>query len=262
MAKKSALAARVAELSQAVAYHNHRYHVLDAPLISDIEYDRLYHELVALETAHPELALPDSPTRRVGGQVSDKFVKVPHPAPILSLSNAFSADDLRAWYERLRRLDDRVENAEYVVEPKIDGLTVVLRYEDGAFVGGATRGDGVIGEEITPNLRTIRSLPLRIPVASAPAAKPARSNARKKASAQRHAAARLVVRGEAVIFTKDFEAMNAALESQGERTYVNPRNTASGALRQLDSKLTAARPISLLCYAIVESVGVNLLTQW
>src|SRR6185503_14813793 len=146
MPKKPALAARVAELSQAVAYHNYRYHALDDPLISDVEYDKLFHELKALEAEHPELALPNSPTRRVGGQVSDKFVKVPHPAPILSLGNAFSPDDLRAWFERIRRLDDRVEHAEFVVEPKIDGLTVVLHYDNGIFTSGATRGDGLVGE--------------------------------------------------------------------------------------------------------------------
>ena len=259
MSRKSVLAARLAELSQAVAYHNYRYHVLDAPLISDVEYDTLFRDLQALETEHPELALPNSPTRRVGGQVSEKFVKVQHPAPILSLSNAFSPDDIRAWYDRIGRLDDRVERAEFVVEPKIDGLTVVLHYENGAFVRGATRGDGVIGEEIATNLRTIRSLPLHIPVASSQPARPGRV---RRAARALTAPPHLVVRGEAVIFTKDFESLNASQLAKGERTYVNPRNTASGALRQLDSTLVASRPISLLCYAVVEATGVNLATQW
>lgn len=257
------LSARVDELCQALHYHNHRYHVLAAPLISDAEFDALYNELKAIEADHPDLVRPDSPTRRVGGEISAKFVKVPHPAPILSLSNAFSADDLRAWYERLVRLDDRVERASFVVEPKIDGLTVVLHYADGQFVRGATRGDGEVGEEITPNLRTIRALPLRLPVPAAARAKAAKAaKPSKMAAAPLQAPPRLVVRGEAVIYTKDFDNMNAALAAEGKDTYVNPRNTASGALRQLDPKLTAARPISLLCYAVVEADGVKLDTQW
>jgi len=246
MPQKQDPAARVEELSRVLAEHNYRYHVLSAPIVSDAEYDALFRELKALEEEHPELAKPTSPTKRVGGFISDKFVKVRHPAPILSLSNAFSPDDVRAWFDRIRRLDDRVEAADFVVEPKIDGLTVVLHYENGAFVRGATRGDGEVGEDITPNLRTVRALPLHIPVTQSGSAAPTR----------------LVVRGEAVIFTKDFERLNAALKAEGKDTYVNPRNTASGALRQLDSSLTAARPISLLCYAVVEAVGARFATQW
>jgi DNA ligase (NAD+) len=246
MAKKQDPAARVEELSRVLAEHNYRYHVLSAPVVSDAEYDALFRELQALEAEHPHLARANSPTRRVGGTISDKFVKVRHPGPILSLGNAFSMDDVRAWFERIRRLDDRVEAAEFVVEPKIDGLTVVLHYDNGAFVRGATRGDGEIGEDITPNLRTVRPLPLQIPVTNTKQTPPAK----------------LVVRGEAVIFTKDFERMNTALAAAGKDTYVNPRNTASGALRQLDSSLTAARPISLLCYAVVEAAGVRFATQW
>jgi DNA ligase (NAD+) len=251
MPKPSNPAARVQALCETLAFHNYRYHVLASPLISDAEYDSLYRELQALEAEHPELVRPDSPTQRVGGTVSEKFVKVRHPAPILSLSNAFTGDDVRAWYERIRRLDDRVEHATYVVEPKIDGLTVVLHFENGQFVRGTTRGDGEVGEDITPNLRTIRSLPLRIPLSG-----------RAEAGAAVSPPARLVVRGEAVIYTGDFEKLNAARAAEGLETYVNPRNTASGALRQLDPKLTAARPISLLCYAIVEAEGVRLGTQW
>ncbi|MCC6190451.1 MAG: NAD-dependent DNA ligase LigA [Anaerolineales bacterium] len=252
MVKKTDPVARIAALSEALAYHNYRYHVLASPLISDAEYDGLFRELQVLEAEYPDLARPDSPTQRVGGAVSEKFVKVRHPAPILSLSNAFSGDDLRAWYERIRRLDDRVEHASFVVEPKIDGLTVVLHYAEGWFARGATRGDGEVGEDITPNLRTVRSLPLRIPVPG---------NV-KSGAVPPQAPKRLVVRGEAVIFTKDFETLNASRRAEGLETYVNPRNTASGALRQLDPKLTAARPISLLCYAIVEMDGERIGTQW
>jgi DNA ligase (NAD+) len=244
--KTKSPAERAAELRRELSEHIYRYHVLSAPVISDAEYDALFRELQQLEAEHPELITPDSPTQRVGGYVSEKFAKVRHPAPILSLGNAFNAAEVRAWFERLTRLDDRVERAHFVVEPKIDGLTVVLHYEDGVFVRGATRGDGEVGEDITPNLRTVRTLPLRVPVTTAAVRPPSR----------------LVVRGEAVIFTADFEKMNAALAAQGERTYQNPRNTASGALRQLDSRLTAARPISLLCYQIVAAEGVTLRTQW
>src|ERR1051325_5546440 len=164
MPKRNNSAARAEELRRELNFHIHRYHVLSAPLISDVEYDALFRELQAIEAEHPELLTPDSPTQRVGGFISEKFEKVRHPAPILSLSNAFNADDVRAWFERLRRLDDRVEKAEFVVEPKIDGLTVVLHYENGVFIKGATRGSGEIGEDITPNLRTIRTLPLKIPI--------------------------------------------------------------------------------------------------
>jgi DNA ligase (NAD+) len=251
-------AARVAALCQEVAYHSYRYHVLATPIISDAEFDALFRELQQLEAEHPELARPDSPTQRVGGVISEKFPKVRHPAPILSLGNAFDADGVRAWYDRVRRVDDRVEAARFVVEPKIDGLTVVLHYEDGLFKCGATRGDGEIGEDITPNLKTVRALPLRIPVA--PAAEKTR---RKKAPTEpSRPPARLVVRGEAVIFTRDFERMNAQLVAEGKATFANARNAAAGALRQLDSKLTAGRPISLLTYAVVQAEGVRFDTQW
>lgn len=229
--------ARAEELRREIHLHNYRYHVLDQPLIGDSQYDALLRELQQIESKHPELITPDSPSLRVGGQPSEKFRKVRHPSPILSLGNAYTAEEVTAWFDRLRRLDDRVEKANFVVEPKIDGLTVVLHYGEGVFQLGATRGDGEVGEDITPNLRTVRSLPLRIPVDPKVGAPPRR----------------LVVRGEAVILRADFEAMNRRLSEAGGRTYVNPRNTASGALRQLDPSLTAARPITLLCYAIVES---------
>ncbi|HSB65537.1 MAG TPA: NAD-dependent DNA ligase LigA, partial [Anaerolineales bacterium] len=155
---------RLEELRREINYHNYRYHVLDDPVISDYEFDKLMLELRRIETEHPEWLTPDSPTQRAGATPTEKFAKVRHPKPILSLGNAFEADDVRAWYERVLRLDARVARADFVVEPKIDGLTVVLHYNDGVFVQGATRGDGIFGEDITRNLRTIRALPLRIPV--------------------------------------------------------------------------------------------------
>ena len=237
---------RASQLRQTLHYHNYRYHVLDSPVISDVEYDRMLAELKDIESEFPDLATPDSPTQRVGGQPAEGFERVRHPAAILSLSNAFDPDDVRSWNARIARLDEAVVGAAYVVEPKLDGLTVVLHYEDGIFVRGATRGDGEFGEDITSNLRTIRALPLRIPVEEGGVQPPSR----------------LVVRGEALIFREDFEAMNRRLEASGEKTFVNPRNTASGALRQLDPSLTASRPISLLCYAIVEASSDPPATQW
>jgi DNA ligase (NAD+) len=245
MATKDARS-RSEELKRAINHHNYRYHVLDSPVVSDAEYDRLLRELQDLEEMFPELATPDSPTRRVGGSISDKFTRVAHPGPILSLGNAYEADEVRAWFDRIAKLDARVDKAEFVVEPKLDGLTVVLHYEDGVFTLGATRGDGEYGEEITANLRTVRSLPLRIPVEAGSMQVPRR----------------LVVRGEAIIFKRDFNEMNRRLQDAGERTFVNPRNTAAGALRQLDSGLTAARPIKLLCYAIVTADGPIPDHQW
>ena len=241
-------AARIAQLREEINLHNHRYHVLDSPIISDSEYDKLLAELRALETDHPQLVTPDSPTRRVGGAPVERFSRVEHPAPILSLGNAFTADEVRAWEERLRKLEPRVAEAPLVVEPKIDGLTVVLHYQQGLFVLGATRGDGQVGEDVTANLRTLRSLPLRIPV---------------EPRSKRAAPSRLVVRGEAFYPLKEFEALNARQAAAGEKVFVNPRNAASGALRQLDPRLTAARPLDLLCYAIVAIEGAAApATQW
>ena len=234
------------QLRKEINFHNYRYHVLDAPLISDYEYDQMLQKLRSLEAIHPEWITPDSPTQRAGASALDRFVKVNHPAPILSLANAFTAEDVRAWYERILRLDDRVTKSRFVLEPKIDGLTVVLHYEKGIFVLGATRGDGEIGEDITANLRTVRTVPLRIPVHDQGVSAPER----------------LVVRAEAFIMIKDFEALNRSLEEAGEKTYLNPRNTAAGSLRQLDPSLTAERPLTILAYAIVDSSSPIPATQW
>ena len=241
---------RYEELKSQINYHNHRYHVLDAPIISDAEYDKLLNELKRIEAEHPDWITPDSPTQRAGATPLDKFDKIRHPAPILSLANAFGGDDARAWFERIRKLDPKVDSAKFTVEPKIDGLSVILHYRDGLFVQGATRGDGEIGEDITSNLRTIRAIPLKIPVSSEQLSV---SNVPKY----------LVVRGEVFITTKDFEKLNQGLEEAGEKTYLNPRNTAAGSLRQLDPSLTASRPLTLLVYQIVHSEGGKIPTsQW
>jgi DNA ligase (NAD+) len=234
------------QLKRDVSFHNYRYFVLDDPLISDIEFDRMVKRLKQIEAEHPDWITPDSPTQRAGGAPLEKFTKVAHPAPILSLAAGFSPEDIVAWHDRIRRIDDRVEKASFVLEPKIDGLTVVLHYHEGLYHLGATRGDGEIGEDITANLRTLKAVPLRIPL---------------KADGPRPPST-LVVRGEAFILINDFEKLNQKLEEAGEKTYLNPRNTAAGSLRQLDPGLTASRPLTLLTYAIVFSDGPVPQTQW
>ncbi|MCI0550102.1 MAG: NAD-dependent DNA ligase LigA [Anaerolineae bacterium] len=246
---------RYEQLKQQIHFHNYRYHVLDAPIISDLEFDKLLNELKQIEADDPALITPDSPTQRAGAKPADRFVKVSHPSPILSLSNAFGADDARAWFERVTRIDDRVEKAKFVVEPKIDGLSIVLHYRDGIFVQGATRGNGEIGEDITTNLRTIGAIPLKIPLTPTPLPLGEGRGVRVPKY--------LVVRGEAFMPTQEFEELNRRLAEKGERTYQNPRNTAAGALRQLDPALTASRPLTLLVYQIIHSEdGKVPASQW
>lgn len=244
------IAERLDALRRAIDYHAHRYYVLDDPEISDAEYDALWRELVTLEAAHPELVTPDSPTQRVAGAPAEGFAKVRHVAPILSLGNAFNPDELTAWRDRFMRLLPEADRAAvaYVVEPKIDGLSVVLTYENGEFVLGATRGDGEVGEDITPNLRTVRAVPRRIPVSRDSAV---------------DAPARIVVRGEAYVAIADFEKFNAQQQETGSRAYANPRNFAAGSLRQLDPRITATRPLRLWLYQIVELQGGRAIgSQW
>ena len=234
------------KLQEDLQMHCYRYHVLEDPLISDYEYDMLYQKLLKLESEYPEAITPNSPTQRAGKQPVDKFNKVVHPSPILSLANAFSKEDLQDWYERILKLDPEVNKSGYVMEPKIDGLTIVIRYRNGNLEQAATRGDGIQGEDVTTNVRTIRSVPLKIPVIESDI----------------HIPETLVVRGEVYISKDDFSKLNQKLLDNGERTYQNPRNTASGSLRQLDPKVTASRPLSLLTYAIIESSDGLPETQW
>lgn len=239
---------RIAALRDEINYHLYRYHVLDAPVISDAEYDQLYRELQALEEAHPELVTADSPTQRAGAEPLDAFDKVAHPAPILSLANAFDGEELRAWRTRLERhLPDPEMALDYVVEPKIDGLTVVLTYENGRFTQGATRGNGEVGEDVTRNLRTVTAVPQRIPIDPESDLTPP---------------ATLVVRGEVFFPLDEFEAFNEARVEAGESPYMNPRNAASGSLRQLDPKVTAERPLTLYCYDVVAVAGDVPAAQW
>ncbi len=244
------LAKHAAQLAAAIRYHQYRYYILDDPELSDPAFDALFNELRALEEKHPELRTPESPTQRVGGFLAERFEKTRHPAPMLSLANAFSAGELSAWRDRLHRLLSEEERTRlaYVVEPKFDGLTVVLHYEKGIFSLGATRGDGEFGETITANLRTVRRLPLQIP-----------GDQRSDLAAPE----RLVVRGEAYVDKADFERFNQRQIEAGERAYANPRNFAAGSLRQLDSSITAQRPLKLWVYqALIVEGGPTVTSHW
>jgi DNA ligase (NAD+) len=232
-------AARVAELRRRLDDANHRYHVLDDPDLPDAEYDRLMRELEALEAAHPELRDPNSPTMRVGDAPSGKFATVRHAAPMLSLGNAFSDGEVREFVARIGKETGDTE-PDFSVEPKLDGLAISLRYELGAFVRGATRGDGSSGEDVTANLRTIRSLPLKL---------------RGKAAALPGV---LEVRGEVVLPKAAFERYNAWARAHGEKPLANPRNGAAGSLRQLDPKVTAQRPLAFYAYALGQVEGASL----
>ncbi len=220
---------RVEELRGLIRYHDHRYHTLSAPEIGDSQYDALRVELIALEGTFPDLITPDSPTQRVAGEPSVEFDSVEHREPMLSLSNVFGRDGLLKWHERVVRLLER-NDLSFVCEPKIDGLAISLIYERGSFVLGATRGDGYRGENITPNLRTIRSIPLRLAVDDPPAA--------------------MEVRGEVYLSKGEFAKLNAARAAEGEQLYMNPRNTAAGSLRQLDPGVTASRRLDLFVYQL------------
>ena len=224
---------RVEALRRDIEAHSHRYYVLDAPTIPDSEYDRMFRELLELEAAHPELVTPDSPTQRVGGAPLQEFPQVVHAVPMLSLNNAFSDEDVIGFDRRAREGLGKDE-IEYAAEPKFDGLAISLLYDRGRFVQGATRGDGYTGEDVTANLRTVRSIPLRLRGARAPGA--------------------VEVRGEVIMNKADFERINARQRERGEKEFVNPRNTAAGALRQLDPRITAERPLRFFAYGVGDAV--------
>jgi DNA ligase (NAD+) len=241
-------AKRAAKLRREIEGHSQRYYVLDDPVISDPEYDDLMRELTALEEENPELRTPDSPTQRVGGQPLERFAQVRHPIPMVSLGNARDEDELRAWEKRLHNTLERrgldPSAVEYVTEPKVDGLAISLVYEDGVLVRGATRGDGEIGEDVTQNLKTIGAIPLSLPrdTGAVPSL--------------------LEVRGEVYLPLADFARLNEQRAAAGENTFANPRNSAAGSIRQLDPKLAASRPLSIWCYGIGGSAGLDLPTHF
>ncbi len=244
MTPAPAAEARAAELREQLHHHGYRYYVLDDPEIGDDDYDVLIDELRALEAAHPELVTPDSPTQRVGGEPVSSLPKVEHEIPMLSLANARSEEELRAWVARMRAhlAREGIEDPrfEFVAEPKIDGLAISLRYEDGVLVRGATRGNGEIGEDVTHNLRTIPTIPLK--VADAPAV--------------------LEVRGEIYMSLKDFAGLNERRAEAGLSTFMNPRNAAAGTIRQLDPRLAKERPLSMWAYGIGQVDGLRLESHW
>lgn len=227
---------QIEQLTWELEHAGYLYYVKDAPEMSDFDYDRKLRQLEELEAAHPELALPNSPTRRVGGQALESFVKVQHEVALESLQDVFSFDELREFDERLRKDEP---DAVYSVEPKIDGLSVALEYQNGEFVRGATRGDGLVGEDVTENLKTIRSIPLRL----------------------QNAPARLIVRGEVYMPRASFEALNRAQEQAGKPLFANPRNAAAGSLRQLDPKIAAQRKLDILVFNMQLCEGISFKTH-
>lgn len=237
MSKAAAPAARIAELRRRIDDANHRYHVLDDPSIPDVEYDRLMRELEALEAAHPELVDFDSPTQRVGNAPSAKFAEVTHAVPMLSLANAFTDEEVNEFVARIGK-ETGDDSPVFSVEPKLDGLAISLRYENGVFVRGATRGDGATGEDVTANLRTVKVIPLRLRGKALPEV--------------------LEVRGEVYMPRAEFERYNVWALEHGEKTLANPRNGAAGSLRQLDPRVTAKRPLRFYAYALGEVTGAKL----
>ena len=227
---------RMDELVQQLNEANYRYYVLDDPKLLDFEYDRMLRELEDLEAAHPEYTSADSPTKRVGGEALSKFDKVEHPVPLMSLQDVFSVEELDEFLEKIQ---ENYPDASFTVEPKVDGLSVALEYVDGVFVRGATRGDGMVGEDVTENLKTIRSIPMAI----------------------KNAPPRLIVRGEVFMPKKSFEILNQRQEEEGKQLFANPRNAAAGSLRQLDPKIAAKRGLDILIFNVQMAEGVEFATH-
>ncbi|MBU6374859.1 MAG: NAD-dependent DNA ligase LigA [Bdellovibrionales bacterium] len=231
--------ARIHELTEQILHHDHCYYVLDQPEISDAAYDRLFRELQELEEAYPQLRLPYSPTQRVGGKPLDEFAKLKHGLPMLSLANALTEEELFAFDERVHRFLDLSpkENLEYFCELKFDGLSINLQYQDGLLISAATRGDGEVGEDVTQNIKTIRSIPLKLDTPSPPRF--------------------IEIRGEILLPIKDFDQLNEEQLSRGQKTFANPRNAAAGSVRQLDASIAASRPLTGFFYGMGSSQGVK-----
>lgn len=230
MTQANPIAQQIAQLTKQLQHYNHEYYVLDNPSIPDAEYDRIFKQLLELEQQHPEFKSSNSPTQKVGGQALDKFVQVNHEVPMLSLDNAMTEDEFVAFHKRINDRLKTEQDFEFCCEPKLDGLAVSIIYQDGQFVRAATRGDGSVGEDITENVRTIKSIPLSLIGDNIPQ--------------------RIEIRGEAFMLLDGFNAFNEQAKKQGTKPMVNPRNGAAGSLRQLDSKITASRPLSFYAYGI------------
>jgi len=246
VAKSMDIEKAIEKLREEIRYHEHRYYVLDDPEISDVKFDELMHRLQEMEKERPELVTPDSPTQRVGGQPAEEFAKVRHSAPMLSLDNTYSLDELRDFDRRVRELSGR-EQVPYVAELKLDGLSMALTYEDGILVRGLTRGDGIQGEDVTQNVRTIRSVPLKIDA--------------RKLEAIGHPQ-KFEVRGEVIMTHKAFRQANEQRENNGEAPFANPRNAAAGTLRQLDPKVVAERNLDIFLYYLLVNGRPPLKEHW
>ena len=232
---------RYQELKAQIEYHNTLYHSKDAPKITDFEYDKLFQELLDIEKQHPELVTQDSPSQRVGGEVLSAFKKVTHRIPMLSLSNSYDTDDILAFDERVKKFLKNDQDIEYFCEPKFDGLALEIIYENGKFTQAITRGDGTVGEDVTHNVRTIKTIPLELKTKKPPAL--------------------LEVRGEVLIFKNDFVKMNEQQQESGEIVFANPRNAAAGTIRQLDSKIAASRPLRFFAYGLGQVEGISFESQ-
>ena len=243
-------AKRIRELTARIEAHNRAYHVENAPTISDREFDRLLAELVELERQHPDLTSPLSPTQRVGGEPLKEFRNVRHAVPMMSLDNTYSRDELADFHERVRKLLPN-EKVSYVVEPKVDGVAITLRYENGALMVGMTRGDGTTGDDVTANLKTIRSIPLKL----VPCLPPLMGGSAFPVPSLFEA------RGEVYMSVAGFQKLNAEREKAGEKKFANPRNSAAGSLKQLDPKITATRPLNVVLYDVGEAHGIELRTH-
>lgn len=249
---KGDLKKEIERLREEIDFHNYRYYVLDSPVISDAEYDKLMHRLEEIEGKHPDLITSDSPTQRVGAKPLEAFGNIKHTVPMLSLSNAFTREEAADFDNRIKKLLKIDSNIEYVAEPKMDGLAVELVYRDGRFKAGSTRGDGYTGEDVTQNIRTIRSIPMRLLHGSRLTVHGSRL------SIPSH----LEVRGEMFLPIKAFERLNKERGKSSEPLFANPRNAAAGSLRQLDPRITAIRPLDIFCYGIGAVEGIKFKTHW
>lgn len=229
------------ELKKLIAHHDHLYHVMDNPQITDFEYDKLFSELLDLEKKNASLDVSDSPSQRVGATPLGAFEKAPHRIPMLSLANSYSPEDIFEFDERVKKFLNQTDEIEYLCEPKFDGLSMELVYEQGRFVKALTRGDGTVGEDVTQNIRTIKSLPLKLATKNPPEL--------------------LEVRGEVLMFKQDFARLNEVQQENGQQTFANPRNASAGSVRQLDSRITASRPLRFYAYALGATEGINFTTQ-
>ncbi len=239
--KKTAVEAQIQKLRDEIRLHDYNYYVLDAPKVSDQAYDKLFAELAQLESEYPEFVTPDSPTQRVSGGISSAFEKSPHRTPMLSLSNSYSPEDILAFKDRALKFLDRNEDFEFFCEPKFDGLAMELIYENGVLTGALTRGDGSVGENVLSNVRTIRSIPLRLHTTKPPSL--------------------VEIRGEILIFKEDFRRLNEAQQEAGETPFANPRNAAAGTIRQLDPQITAQRTLKFFAYSLGAYEGVSFESQ-